>query len=151
MRRGQEEDKIPHFPCGEVCLWASPVVIRFRWWLKVETISWHEILRIGCLGLPLRMGFRPLKWRICQSAADGCLSVEAFRSETTGGVRTRSSSVLTPREWLWTQICYWDVGISAQFSLLPPLLLLYTQMGMLRDWLLNYQAKNAIEPCNFIQ
>lgn len=139
------------------------------WWGLPLTISlggdwkWRQSaeMRFSALGVwahPWEWGedlWHPahcgLEWSIYQSAADGCLSVEAFRPETTEGDHTQSSSVLTPRGWWWTHICYWDVEISAQFSLLPLLLLLHTQMGMLRDWLLNYQAKNAIEPCNFIQ
>lgn len=38
-------------------------------------------------------------------------------------LNNQSSSILLPR---WTRICYWDVGISAQLSLLSLLLLLYT-------------------------
>lgn len=140
---------------------------------------WGLLLSISCshqVPVVIESGDNQLKWDSLHWGSGPTPAVKTFHIQPTVGWSGASISLLqtdaflwrrsdqrrlretipqlaafSPREWWWTRICYWDVGISAQFSLLPLLLLLFTQMGMLRDWLLNYQAKNAIEPCNFIQ
>lgn len=68
-----------------------------------------------------------LERTVYQPAADGYLS-DAVPWRHSGPRRPREArtNLALPREWWWTHICYWDVGISTQFSLLPLLLLLYT-------------------------